>query len=148
MNTGLLFWARKKPLRGVHTHSLFLIPRRSLQSQYSEARTAWWTGPWTWSGDAVEVPGSITFLGHVGKACSSILQYFGMSGDTLETLFGRVGVTFWSDRGHFFVIFLDVLESVWEWSGYIFRQVLEGFEKNVQRGPEIEIFKNGWEYFP
>ena len=36
-----------------------------------------------------------------------------MSGDTLETLFGRVRVTFWSVRGNFFVIF----GKSWEVSG-------------------------------
>ena len=50
--------------------------------------------------------------------------------------------------GSLFRHFWDVLGSVWEWSGDIFRQVLEGSEKSVRRGPKIEIFKNGWEYFP
>ena len=30
---------------------------------------------------------------------------------------------------------------------FFYRQVLEGFGKYVRRGPKIEIFKNGWEYF-
>ena len=50
--------------------------------------------------------------------------------------------------GSLFRDFSDVLGSVWEGLGHIFRQVWEGFEKNVRRGPEIEIFKHGWEYFP
>ena len=44
--------------------------------------------------------------------------------------------------------FGDVLGCVWEWSGDVFRQVWEGFGKNVRRGPKIKIFKNDREYFP
>ena len=48
--------------------------------------------------------------------------------------------------GSLFRLFWDVLGSVWEWSGDVFRQVLEGFEKNVRPGRKMTIFKNGWEY--
>ena len=44
--------------------------------------------------------------------------------------------------------FSDVLGSVWEWFGDAFGLVWEGFGKNVRRGPEMKIFKNGREYFP
>ena len=70
-----------------------------------------------------------------------------MSGDTLEALLGRVGVTFWLGRGHFFVIF----GMSWEVSGSGLGTLLDRFWKvlkNVRRGLKIETFKNGWEYFP
>ena len=70
-----------------------------------------------------------------------------MLGDTFETLFGGVGVTFWSGRGNFFVIF----GMSWEVSGSGLGTSLDRFWKvlkNDRQGPKIDIFKNGWEYFP
>ena len=49
--------------------------------------------------------------------------------------------------GSLFRDFSHVLGSVWEGLGDLFRQVWEGFEQNVRRGPEIEIFKIDREYF-
>ena len=48
--------------------------------------------------------------------------------------------------GSFFRDFSDVLGSVWEGLGDIFRQVWEAFEKNVRWGPIMNIFKIGREY--
>ena len=48
--------------------------------------------------------------------------------------------------GSLFRLFWDVLGSVWEWSGDVFRQVLEGFEKNDRLVRNMTIFKNGREY--
>ena len=39
-NPGSLFWARKSPCGRAHTHSLFLMHRRPLESKYSEASLA------------------------------------------------------------------------------------------------------------
>ena len=50
--------------------------------------------------------------------------------------------------GSLFREFWDVLGCVWEWSGDVFRQVWEGFGKNVRWGPKITMFKNVREYFP
>ena len=78
----------------------------------------------------------VTFLGRVGKAFSLIFTQFGMSGDTFETLFGGVGVTFWSGRGHFFMIF----GMSWEVSGsglgmflHRFGEVLEDMSGGVRK---------------
>ena len=60
-------------------------------------------------------------------------------------------VTLWRPflvgSGSLFRDFWEVLGSVWEWSGDIFRQMLEGFEKNVRRGPNDVFCFNDWEYF-
>ena len=48
--------------------------------------------------------------------------------------------------GSLFRDFSDVLGSVWEGLGDIFRQVWVGFEKNVRRAPKIKIFKIHREY--
>ena len=49
--------------------------------------------------------------------------------------------------GSLFRDFSDVLGSVWEWSGDVFRQVWEGFEKMSDWVEKMKIFKNGREYF-
>ena len=63
------------------------------------------------------------------------------------TLLREVGVTFWSGRGHCFVIF----GMSWEVSGSGLGTFLDRCWKvlrNVRRGQKIEILKDGWEYFP
>ena len=64
----------------------------------------------------------VTFLGHVGKACSLMFTHILACRVTLWRPF-LVG------SGSFLRDFWEVLGSVWEWSGDIFRDVLEDFEK-------------------
>ena len=52
----------------------------------------------------------VTFLGHVGKAFSLICRHVGAC---WGTLLREVGITFWSGRGNFFVVF----GMSWEVSG-------------------------------
>ena len=49
--------------------------------------------------------------------------------------------------GSLFREFWDVLGCVWEWSGDVFRQILEGLGKNVRWDPTIIFFKKTGEYF-
>ena len=106
-----------------------------------------------WSSDLVRRTGGgtrfdsrlaqVTFLGHVGKAFSWIFTHVGAG---WGTLLRGVGVTFWSGRGHFFMIF----RMSWEVSGSGFGMLLDRFRevlnKNVRRGPKIRIFKIDREY--
>ena len=50
-------------------------------------------------------------------------------GDTFETHFGRVGVTFWSGWGHFFVIF----GMSWEVTGSGLGTFLDRFGKVLEK---------------
>ena len=43
--------------------------------------------------------------------------------------------------GSLFREFWDVLGCVWEWSGDVFRQILEGLGKNVRWDPKIIFFQ-------
>ena len=86
----------------------------------------WWRYP-------VRFPGCAS---HLFRSCREgifldFYTYFGMSGDTLETLFGRVRVTFWSGRGHFFVIF----GMSWEVSGSGLGMFLDRFGKVLEKMP-------------
>ena len=65
-------------------------------------------------------------FGHVGKAFSWIFTHVGACGGTL---LGRVGVTFWSGRGHFFVIF----GMSWDVSGSGLGTFLDGFGKVLEK---------------
>ena len=65
-------------------------------------------------------------------------------GDAFERGWGH----FLVGSGSLFHDFWDVLGSVWEWYGDIFRQILEGFEKMSDGVQKMFFFKNGWEYFP
>ena len=64
----------------------------------------------------------VTFLGHVGKAFSWIFTHMLACRVTLWRHF-LIG------SGSLFRDFWEALGSVWEWSGDIFRHMLEGFEK-------------------
>ena len=98
----------------------------------------WWRYP-------VRFPGCAS---HFFGACweGVFLDFYscwGMWGDTFERGWGH----FLVGSGSLFRHFWDVLGSVWEWSGDVFRQVLEGFEKNVRPGRTNTICKtNGREY--
>ena len=86
----------------------------------------WWRYP-------VRFPGCAS---HFFGACwegvfLDFYTYFGMSGDTFETLFGGVGVTFWSGWGHFFVIF----GMSWEVSGSGPGTFLDRFWKVLKKSP-------------
>ena len=86
----------------------------------------------------------VTFLGRVGKVFSLIFTHVGAC---WGTLLREVGVTFWSGRGHFFVIF----GMSWEVSGSGLGMFLDRcwkVLKNVRWGLKIENSNNGWEYFP
>ena len=76
-------------------------------------------------------------LGHVG----------GFSFGRVGALFGRVGVTFWSGRGHFFVKF----GMSWDVSGSGLGTFLDRFgkvwEKLPTRSEKNKIFKHAREYF-
>ena len=70
----------------------------------------------------------VTFLGRVGKVFSLIFTHVGAC---WGTLLGRVGVTFWSGRGHFFVIF----GMSWEVSGSGLGTFLDRFLKVLNKCP-------------
>ena len=70
----------------------------------------------------------VTFLGHVGKAFSRIFTHVGAC---WGTLLREVGVTFWSGRGHFFVIF----GMSWEVSGSGLGMFLDRFGKVLKQCP-------------
>ena len=68
----------------------------------------------------------VTFLGRVGKASSWIFIHVGAC---WGTLLREVGVTFWSGRGHFFVIF----GMSWEVSGSGLGTFLDRFGKVLRK---------------
>ena len=83
----------------------------------------------------------VTFLGRVGKVFSWIFTHVGAC---WGTLLREVGVTFWSGRGHFLVVF----GMSWEVSGSGLGMFLDRFGKvltSFRWGPKIGIFKNGRE---
>ena len=85
----------------------------------------------------MEVPGSIpgsrkiTFLGHVGRAFLGLLHMLGHVG-------GHLGDTFWSGRGHFFVIF----GMSWDVSGSGLGMFLDRFGMVLEKmSDEVEKSK-------
>ena len=68
----------------------------------------------------------VTFLGHVRK---TFLWIFTHVGPCWGTLLRGVGVTFWSGRGHFFVIF----GMSWEVSGSGLGMFLDRFGKILEK---------------
>ena len=99
----LVLWLGKSPCGSAHTHSLFLIHTFSIFDteqpsglMLGPGLEEWWRYP-------------VPFLGcasHFFGACwegvfFDFYKCWGMWG----TLLREVGLTFWSGRGHFFVIF-------------------------------------------
>ena len=84
-------------------------------------------------------------MGRVGKVFSWIFTHVGAC---WGTLLREVGVTFWSGRGHVFVIF----GMSWEVSGSGLGMFLDRFgkvSKKVSDGiRKLFFFKNDREYFP
>ena len=70
----------------------------------------------------------VTFLGCVGKVFSWIFTHVGACGGHF---LGRVGVTFWSGRGHFFVVF----GMSWEVSGSGLGMFLDRFGRGLKKCP-------------
>ena len=70
----------------------------------------------------------VTFLGRVGKVFSWIFTHVGAC---WGTLLREVGVTFWSGRGHFFIIF----GMSWEVPGSGLGMFLDRFGKVLKKCP-------------
>ena len=99
----------------------------------------WWRYP-------VRFPGCAS---HFFGACweGVFLDFYtcwGMWGDTFERGWGH----FLVGSGSLFRHFWDVLGSVWEWSGDIFRQILEGFEKMSDGVRKLKFSKMAGSIFP
>ena len=77
----------------------------------------------------------VTFLGHVGMVGCWIFTHVGAC---RGTLLGGVGVTFWSGRGNFFVIF----GMSWEVSGSGLGTFLDRFGKVLEKIPDDVKKKN------
>ena len=104
---GGYFGLGKKPCGSAHTHSPFLIHRRSVETQYSgENSLVDWLSDMVWrsgGGTRFDSRGAqVTFFGCVGEAFSLIFTHILACRVTLWTHFlvgsgslsGRVGVTF------------------------------------------------------
>ena len=74
----------------------------------------------------------VTFFGHVGRVFLLIFTYVGAGlGYFCGGRFGRVGVTFWSGWGHFFVNF----GMSWDVSGSGLGMFLDRFGKALEKCP-------------
>ena len=99
----------------------------------------WWWYP-------VRFPGCAS---HFLELCweGSFLDFYtcwSLLGDTFERGWGH----FLVGSGSLFRDFWDVLGSVWEWSGDIFRQMLEGFEKMSDGVRKLKFSKMAGSIFP
>ena len=126
-------------------HHSVLKHRNPVERRLSGARIAQWFGTRTWNPG---VPGSIPKgRGSIFVNPSIILMIFGFGFGhflvMLGSLFGHVGVTFWSCRGHAFV----VLGMSWDVFGSTVGTFSEGVWEKVRTGSENRDSQKSLEVF-